>query len=196
MPQGSEPSNPAAIGTSPSSPPTRPMWEEIIAVSCMALLVLLTLVNVLVRYFTDESFAATEEISIALMVVMTMAGACAAAARDRHVRIEYFYETGSARRRRRLALMSAAATGAFFVLLALLAARVVWDEYSYQETSMALGVPRWWYTVWVPLMCLALAGRAAQVFGRVRRGELLPGADTSLPMTDPAGTGPREGRTP
>ena len=172
------------------------MWEEIVAVVCMAALVLLTLINVLVRYFTDESFAATEEVSIALMVVMTMAGACAAAARDRHVRIEYFYETGSARRRRLLALMSAAATGAFFVLLALLSARVVWDEYSYQETSMALGVPRWWYTVWVPLLCLTMAARAAQVFGRVRRGELLPGSDLQGPaITDPTRS-LHEGRTP
>jgi hypothetical protein len=80
-------------------------------VACMVVLVLLTLINVVIRYFTDESFAATEEVSISLMVVMTVAGACAAAARDRHIRIEYFYETGSAARRKRLALLSAAAGG-------------------------------------------------------------------------------------
>ncbi|HYF58797.1 MAG TPA: TRAP transporter small permease [Burkholderiaceae bacterium] len=151
--------------------------EEILAVACMVVLVLLTGANVLVRYFTDESFAATEEISIALMVVMTVAGACAAAARDRHVRIEYFYETGGAARRRRLALLSATCTCAFFLLLGVLSARVVWDEYSYQETTMALGLPRWWLTVWVPLLCGVLALRAAGVAGKVRRGLMLPGAD-------------------
>ena len=85
--------------------PQRPriLLEEILAVACMAVLVLLTLGNVVVRYLSDETFAPTEEVSIALMVVMTLAGACAAAARDRHVRIEYFYETGPAARRRRLA---------------------------------------------------------------------------------------------
>jgi len=90
-----------------------------VAVACLAVLALLTLANVVVRYLTS-SLAPTEEVSIALMVAMTLAGASAAAARDRHVRIEYFYETGSARRRRRLGLLSAVATCVFFVLLGLL----------------------------------------------------------------------------
>jgi TRAP-type C4-dicarboxylate transport system permease small subunit len=154
----------------PAAPPRLPVLaEEVIAVACMVVLVLLTLANVVVRYLTDASFATTEEVSIALMVIMTVAGASAAASRDRHIRIEYFYETGSAGRRRRLALLSAVATCAFFLLLGVLSARVVWDEYRYGETTMALGVPRWWYTVWVPLLCFALAGRAAAVGRRVRR---------------------------
>jgi TRAP-type C4-dicarboxylate transport system permease small subunit len=58
---------------------------------------------------------------------------------------------------------------------------------------MALGVPRWWYTVWVPLLCFALAARAAQVFVRVRRGQMLPGGDAaqsthSLDTTPPSGS--------
>jgi TRAP-type C4-dicarboxylate transport system permease small subunit len=158
-------------------PPRREpvLVEEAIAVGCMVVLVLLTLANVVVRYFSDESFASTEEVSIALMVIMTVAGACSAAARDRHIRIEYFYETGSAGRRRRLALLSAVSTCIFFLVLAALSARVVWDEYRYEETTMALGVPRWWYTVWVPALCVALAARAAAVAARVRRGAMLPG---------------------
>lgn len=163
----------------PVPPPRpRPLVEEVLAVVCMAVLVLLTLGNVVARYFTSESFAPTEEVSIALMVVMTLAGAAAAAARDRHVRIEVFYQTGTAARRRRLALLSAGAAVAFFVLLAALSARVVWDEWRYAETSMALGVPRWWYTVWVPLLCLLIAARAAALFVRVRRGLGPPHAES------------------
>lgn len=163
-------------GDATAAPREPVLPEEVVAVACMTVLVLLTLLNVVVRYFTDESFAATEEISIALMVVMTVAGAAAAAARDRHVRIEYFYETGTAGRRRKLALLSASVTGVFFLVLGALSARVVWDEYSYQETTMALGLPRWWLTVWVPALCLVLALRAAQLAGRVLRRRP-PGAD-------------------
>ena len=162
-------------GAAPAAPRAPVLIEELVAVACMAVLVLLTLINVVVRYFTDESFAATEEISIALMVVMTVAGGAAAAARDRHVRIEYFYETGGAGRRKTLAMVSAAVTCVFFLVLGALSARVVWDEYSYQETTMALGLPRWWLTVWVPVLCVVLALRAAQVAGKVRRGLMLPG---------------------
>jgi TRAP-type C4-dicarboxylate transport system permease small subunit len=150
-------------------PPRVPVvLEEGFAVACMALLVLITLANVLTRYFTDQSFAWTEEISIFLMVVMTLAGASAAAARDRHIRIEFFYEGGSAARRRLLTVAGALATGLFFLGLALLFSRVVADELRYGETTMGLGVPRWWYTAWMPLLaaalglrCLGAAWRAA-----------------------------------
>lgn len=183
-------SPPAETPPDPSPPSARGvLLEELVAVSCMVMLVLLTLVNVIVRYFTDESFAATEEISIALMVVMTIAGASAAAARDRHMRVEYFYEGGSAARRRLLAAVSAAVSVIFFVLLGLLSARVVWDEVRYEETSMALGVPRWWYSVWVPLLCFAIAARAAVLLRRVHRDQSLPAAGA-----EPDGTaGPRDG---
>ena len=79
--------------------------EEVLGVACMVVLVLLTLGNVLTRYLTDESFAWTEEISIFLIVVMTLAGAASIAARDRHIRIEFLYDSGSARRRRVLRLV-------------------------------------------------------------------------------------------
>jgi TRAP-type C4-dicarboxylate transport system permease small subunit len=185
MPHRTEPGPEPTPETPPVKRRERVLVEEVIAVGCMAVLVVLTMGNVVVRYFSDQTFAPTEEVSIALMVVMTLAGACAAAARDRHVRIEYFYETGSARRRRRLALMSAGCTLVFFALLAALSARVVWDEYRYEETSMALGVPRWWYTVWVPVLCVAISVRAWGVLQRVRRGRMLPGSAEDGPEAGP-----------
>ena len=149
---------------------SRPLLEERIAVLAMAVLVLLTLVNVIVRYTTDESFAMTEEVSIALMVLLTLAGAASAAARDRHLRIEYFYESGSPARRRRLALFSALACAAFFGFFTVLLGRYVWDEYRFGETTMALGVPRWWYSIWLPVFSLALTVRCLQL-ARRRRAE-------------------------
>jgi TRAP-type C4-dicarboxylate transport system permease small subunit len=151
--------------------------EEVIAVGSLAVLVLLTLINVVIRYLTDESFAVTEEISVFLMVVMTMAGASAAVARDRHMRIEYFFETGSSARQRRLGLLSAWATFALFVILTLLLGRYVWDEFRYGETTMALGVPRWWYSIWLPALGLAIAGRALGLALRLARRGGADGAD-------------------
>ncbi|MBI3371824.1 MAG: TRAP transporter small permease [Betaproteobacteria bacterium] len=141
--------------------------EDWIAVIGMALLCLITFGNVLVRYFTDQSFAWTEEISVFLLVVMTLAGAAAAAARDNHVRIEYFLERGSAARRRFLAVSGGLVTTLFFLLLAGLTGDMVWDDFRYDETSSGLGLPRWWYTVWVPVLSLVIAFRAAIVFRRI-----------------------------
>ena len=128
----------------------------------MVALAIITLGNVLTRYFTDESFAWTEEISIFLIVVMTLAGAAGVAGRDNHIRIEYFYDAGSTTRRRRLRLLAAAATTLAFVALAVLFAATVAGEIRWAETSMGLGVPRWWFTIVVPPLCLAIAWRAVQ----------------------------------
>lgn len=135
--------------------------EERIGVACMAVLTLITLGNVVVRYFTDESFAWTEEISVFLLVVMTLAGAAAVARRDGHIRIEYVYDGGSRRRRRTLRLLAAAATALLFIGLALLFGVDLADQIRWGETSMGLGVPRWWFTAAIPPLCLAIAARAA-----------------------------------
>jgi TRAP-type C4-dicarboxylate transport system permease small subunit len=143
--------------------------EDWIAVLAMGLLCLITFANVLVRYFSDQSFAWTEEFSVFLLVVMTLAGAAAAAARDNHVRIEYFLHGGSAARRRFLSVGGALVTTLFFLLLGALTGDMVWDDYRYDETSSGLGVPRWWYTVWVPILCLVIAYRAGLVYEQLRK---------------------------
>jgi TRAP-type C4-dicarboxylate transport system permease small subunit len=136
----------------------------------MAALVLITLGNVVTRYFTDESFAWTEEISIFLIVVMTFAGAASIAARDAHIRIEFFYDHGPPARRRRLRVLSAAASAALFGMLAFLFGVALVDEVRWAETSMGLGVPRWWFTAALPPLCLAIALRAAWSGVRAWRG--------------------------
>jgi TRAP-type C4-dicarboxylate transport system permease small subunit len=136
----------------------------------MAALVVITLGNVVTRYFTDESFAWTEEISVFLIVVMTFAGAASIAARDGHIRIEFFYDRGPAARRRRLRVLSAAASAALFGMLAFLFGVALVDEVRWAETSMGLGVPRWWFTAALPPLCLAIALRAAWSGMRAWRG--------------------------
>lgn len=148
--------------------------EDWIAALGMAALCLITMANVVVRYLSDESFAWTEEFSVFLLVLTTMAGTAAAATRDNHIRIEFFLERGPAGRRRALALFGAAVTVLFFLALAALTGRMAWDDFRYNETSMGLGVPRWWYSAWVPALSVVIAGRALQLWNRLRRE---PGPD-------------------
>jgi len=143
--------------------------EDWLTVVVMALLALITFANVLVRYFTDSSFAWTEEFSIFLMILLALVAGSAAVARDRHIRIEFFAESGSATRRRRLAQFGAASVAALFFLIAALSVRVVWDDYRYEETSPGIGVPQWWYSVWLPVVSLAIGLRAVGLFIRRSR---------------------------
>ena len=166
---------PAAATPSPADPgdadpPVKvPLaLEDWLAVLTMAALCLITFANVVVRYFTDASLAWTEEISVFLMIVVTLAGGSAAVARDRHIKIEYFLDGGTPARRRRLARIGAACTAAFFAVLCVLSVRLVWDDIRYDETTPGIGVPKWWYSVWLPVLAAAIAGRAVGLF--VRRG--------------------------
>lgn len=143
-----------------------PRIEDWIGVIVMGLLVCITFANVAVRYLTDESFAWTEEFSVFLMIVLALVAGSAAVARDRNIRIEYFFERGSVARQRRLALVSALSVALMFIALAILGARITWDEYIYGETSPGIGVPSWWYSVWLPLLSASISLRALALAAR------------------------------
>lgn len=142
--------------------------EDWLTVVVMALLALITFANVLVRYFTSESFAWTEEFSVFLMIVLALVAGSASVARNRQIRIEFFADSGPEARQRALARFGAFMMFLLFALLAVLSARLVWDHYRYDETSPGIGVPMWWYSIWLPLLSVAVAGRALGLF--VRRG--------------------------
>jgi len=150
---------------------TRRAPEDWIAALGMAALCVITMINVIVRYLTDESFAWTEEFSVFLLVLTTMAGTAAAAMRDNHIRIEFFLMSGSRSRQRKLALFGAAVTAIFFLALAVLTGRMAWDDFHYAEISSGLGVPRWWYTAWVPALSVVISFRTFSVFSNKRKGQ-------------------------
>lgn len=142
--------------------------EDWLTVIVMALLALITFANVIVRYFTDQSFAWTEEFSVFLMIVLSLVAGSASVARNLQIRIEYFADSGSEARQRRLAQFGALMMALLFGLIAVLSVRMVYDDITYGETSPGIGVPQWWYTIWLPIMSTAIAGRAIGLF--VRRG--------------------------
>ncbi len=142
------------------------LFEDRIAVLAMAALCFITLANVLIRYFTDESIAWTEEISGVLMFVMTLLAASSAFARERHIRIETIAEGGSDERRRRLARFAAIGVMVMFLILAVLGMRMAWDEFRYEESSPGIGLPKWWYSIWLPVLALVIAARAAVLVRR------------------------------
>ncbi|WP_421705744.1 TRAP transporter small permease [Alloalcanivorax xenomutans] len=140
--------------------------EELIGVALMLLLMVITLVNVLIRYLSSQSFAWTEEISVFLLVVMTLAGAAIASIQDAHIRIEFLYSRGSPRQRRYLARLSTIGSVSLFLLLGVLFMRTAWMEFQFGETTYGLGLPRWWYTIFLPPLAFATAFRALRAHRR------------------------------
>lgn len=136
--------------------------------AAMGTLCVLTMANVLVRYFTDISFAFTEEISVGLMVIMTLVGASHAFARNHHIAIAYFVERKPLLRR----IGPRLAAGCSLLMFALLAGygvRMAWDDYRFEVTSPSLGLPQWWYSVWLPVLSLLIVLRLIGVFRKGAR---------------------------
>lgn len=155
-------------------PPARPVdrprislrVEEAIAAAAMALICVITFANVVVRYLTDASFAFTEEISVFLLVVLTLVGAAGAFARNRNIRVEFFAALTPTTVQRWLEIGGLLLTVVLFAMVAWYGGRFVVDDWKYDTTSPGLGVPQWIYSIWLPVLALAIAGRA---LGRVVR---------------------------
>lgn len=131
--------------------------RALMAVS-MGGLCILTMANVLVRYFTDFSFAFTEEISVVLMVIMTLVGASHAFGTRHHIAIRYVVERWSFLRRIAPRL-AAFCSMLMFGLLTFYGAYMTWDDYDFEVTSPSLGVPQWWYTIWLPILSAVIVVR-------------------------------------
>lgn len=151
------------------APPRVPVKiEEFCAALAMALICCITFANVIVRYFTDVSFAFTEEFSIFLMVVLTLFGASAAFVRNQHIRMTFLTERMSPRMARGAEYIVMVLSLAMFAVMAWYGTFLFWDDWQYDTTSPGIGIPQWIYTIWLPLLSalifLRVAGRVVRLW--------------------------------
>jgi len=125
----------------------------------MAAICVISFSNVVVRYATNVSFAFTEEFSVFLLVVLTFVGAALAFANNDHIRIVFLVRRLGPIGRRLCDGLSLVSTVLLFGVLAYFGAILTWEEYSWGETSPALGYPTWIYTIWLPLLSLLVLAR-------------------------------------
>lgn len=161
----SEPSATAAIPAEPA-PRVPVKIEEFCAALAMALICCITFANVLVRYFTDVSFAFTEEFSIFLMVVLTFFGSAAAFARNSHIRMSFVVDRLPRKVARPLEYLVLALSALMFAVMAYYGSFLFWDDWQYDTTSPGIGIPQWIYTIWLPLLSVVIFLR---IVGRLIR---------------------------
>ena len=147
--------------------------EENLAGIAIGLLGLITFANVVVRYLTNFSFAFTEEFSIFLMIFMALVGGSSVMAKGGHLNIMYVVDRFPPEMRRVTLLFATAVTAFIFCCWRSLGGRMAWDEYRYEVTSPGLGIPTWFYTMWLPLLSLAIFGRAVGVLTAPGEGRLM-----------------------
>ena len=133
--------------------------ERAFAAGCMALLCIITFSNVLVRYLTNVSFAFTEEISVFLLLVLTLVGSVSAFVEGRHVRITLLVDKLPNAGKAVCSCLEWSANVAMFALLAWTGYRMAMDDFEFEVTSPGLGLPQWLYTAWLPLLSAVIVMR-------------------------------------
>ena len=145
--------------------------ERVLATLALVVISLISLGNVVVRYFTDASFAFTEEISVFLLVILTFAGASVAIRGNRHIRIG-FAERMFPRLRTPLILLQWLACASVLGMVLWYGGQFALEEYQWESESPGLGLPNWWYVVWLPLLALLMVVRLTQMTIDRLRGRL------------------------
>ncbi|MGX5217791.1 MULTISPECIES: TRAP transporter small permease [Pseudomonas] len=145
--------------------------ERALATLALVIISLISLANVVVRYFTNASFAFTEEFSVFLLVILTFAGASAALRRNRHIRIGMLERMFPALRTPLIVLQWLAAV-TVLGLIVWYGGQFALEEYQWDSESPGLGLPNWWYVVWLPLLALLMLFRLTQMTLDRLRGRL------------------------
>jgi TRAP-type C4-dicarboxylate transport system permease small subunit len=159
--------HPDLIQPAAEEPPRIPVKiEEFFAALAMALICLITFANVLVRYFTDESFAFTEEFSVFLMVVLTFVGAAAAFAKNSHIRMSFLVEKLQPQTAHYIEIAVMLAAAILFAIIVWYGFKLFLDDWKFDTTSPGIGIPQWIYTIWLPLLSAVITLR---VLGRIAR---------------------------
>jgi TRAP-type C4-dicarboxylate transport system permease small subunit len=140
--------------------------EEAIAAVAMAAICVITFANVVVRYLTNASFAFTEEISVFLLVVMTLVGAAVAFARNRNIRVDFFVLKLPRAAQLGIEIVGMVLSAALFSMVAWFGWRFFLDDLDYGTTSPGLGIPQWMYSIWLTVLSVLIVAR---IFGRLYR---------------------------
>lgn len=136
--------------------------ERVLASLALAIIALISLANVIVRYATNISFAFTEEFSVFLLVVLTFAGASVALRRNGHIRVGLLERALPSGPRRALILFQWLCGAVVLGLIVWFGIKLTWEEYQWESLSPGLGLPQWWYVAWLPLLAVLMLLRLTQ----------------------------------
>ena len=109
-------------------------FEEILGAFLLGLMACISFINVIVRYCTNFSFSASEELTVNFFVWIVLLGTARA------------FREGSN----------------FCMNLLYLGSIEVWDEFSLNVSSESLDIPVWLYTMATPLFSLLIIVRIIQ----------------------------------
>lgn len=136
--------------------------EKIVCAVIFLAMTALGFVNVVVRYLTSYSFAATQELLLDGFLLLTVFGAAIAARRGEHLAVTLFTDILPGPARRLAVALSAALSILLLALSAWYAYGLVLNQYQSGVTSSGMQIPEWYATVGLPVGFALIAIRLLQ----------------------------------
>ncbi|MEW5420975.1 TRAP transporter small permease [Amorphus sp. 3PC139-8] len=130
------------------------LWRDLEKIVCAVVLLAMTALgfaNVVVRYLTHYSLAATEELLTNGFLILTIFGAAIAARKGEHLAVTILYDLVPSPARRVIAVL---ASGLSVLLLALsvwFTWQLLLNQYASGIQSYGLQIPAWYYSVGLPI---------------------------------------------
>lgn len=136
--------------------------EKFICAVIFLAMTILGFVNVVVRYLSNSSFAATQEILLNGFLIITIFGAAIAARRGQHLAVTLFTDILPAQARRLIIVLATMLSVTLLVLSAWFCLSLVIDQYGTGVVSSGLQIPLWYYSIGLPAGFLMIAVRMLQ----------------------------------
>lgn len=118
--------------------------------------------NVVVRYLTSYSFAATQELLLNGFLLLTIFGAAIAARRGEHLAVTLFTDLMPAPLRRTAIILAAGLSVMLLLLTVWYCIQLVQNQQASGVVSPGLQIPAWYYSVGLPLGFFLVALRLVQ----------------------------------
>ncbi|MBO0902912.1 TRAP transporter small permease [Jiella sonneratiae] len=136
--------------------------EKIVCAVVFLAMTILGFVNVVVRYLTSYSFAATQELLLDGFLIITVFGAAIAARRGEHLAVTLLTDLLPAAGRRAAVALSAALSILLLALSAWFTLGLVQNQYQSGVTSSGMQIPEWYVSAALPLGFLMIAVRLVE----------------------------------
>lgn len=126
-------------------------FEDWVVIASFMVIVLVTFVNVLSRYIFKASLAFSEEITINLLVVLTMMGAVVGIRLGAHLGFSYLVENAKSGVRRVLLITGTTLIVVFLAVLLIWGGEMTIAQGLRGRATPSLGIPQWLFTLSIPL---------------------------------------------
>ena len=139
-------------------------FEEFLGALLLAVMACIAFINVIVRYCTNLSFAASEELTVNFFVWIVLLGTSRAFREGGNFSMNILYDHASRPVRSLLYIISIICSTAFFAALCWHGTFEVIDELELDVVSESLAIPVWLYTAATPLFSALIIIRILQKF--------------------------------